>query len=82
MALHSVGQDFGAQQEPPFAGIADTRSKGLGDFRAHDLRRTTAMRTVEMGINPRTISRIRNHVRTSKFTITGKVYLQYRFDHE
>lgn len=71
--------------EPGAATVGIRRAKemlGLGDFRAHDLRRTAATRMAEMGISPHTISLILNHISASKSTITGKVYVQYSFDRE
>lgn len=55
---------------------------GMSHFRIHDLRRTAATRMAEIGINPYTISVVLNHVSAGKSTITGKVYVRYRFDRE
>lgn len=55
---------------------------GIPEFRVHDLRRTAATRMAETGISPHTISLVLNHVSAHKGTITGKVYVQYSYDHE
>lgn len=54
----------------------------LGDFRAHDLRRTAATGMAEAGINPHTISLVLNHISARKGTITSRVYVQYSYDKE
>lgn len=70
---------------PGSAAVAMFRGRDklkVAHFRVHDLRRTTATRMAEMGINPHTISLILNHVSASRSNVTGKVYVQYSYDRE
>ena len=55
---------------------------GVERFRIHDLRRTAATRMAELGVSSHAIGMVLNHVGTRKSTITGRVYVQYSFDHE
>jgi integrase len=55
---------------------------GIGQWTAHDLRRTVATRMAELGILPIVISNVLNHRSVSKASITFAAYAHYSYDKE
>ncbi len=79
----ALGDDSAMDPHAPTKAVERARKMiAIGDFRAHDLRRTAATGMAEAGINPHTISLVLNHISARKGTITGRVYVQYSYDRE
>lgn len=79
----ALGEDGPIDPHAPTKAVERARKMvAIGDFRAHDLRRTAATSMAELGINPHTISLVLNHISARKGTITGRVYIHYSYDRE
>jgi len=59
----------------------DKRLNGIGDWRLHDLRRTTATMMAELGILPHIIEAILNHVSGHRAGVAG-IYNRARYEGE